>query len=131
MSSIEAGRRGVRGNRFGELTLSSLQSGTEEHCPCLPRDHACRFVVHDEDTIFSKQLDMEVTGLGVRVLRTPVFGDRCYDWEDGLGPKQRYAHGCRARKIIAFLRAWRLGGGVLSPHKKGTDHRNADRRRLC
>jgi hypothetical protein len=75
VSSIEAGR-GVRGNRFGELTLSSLQSGTEEHCPCLPRDPAYRFVVHDEDTIFSKQLDMEVTGLGVRVLRTPVRSPR-------------------------------------------------------
>ena len=35
----------------------------------LPGDHAYRFVIHDRDAIFSKQLDQEVTDLGVRVLR--------------------------------------------------------------
>src|SRR5215471_1098402 len=38
----------------------------------LPGDHAYRFVIHDRDTIFSQRLDQGVTGLGVRVLRTPV-----------------------------------------------------------
>jgi transposase InsO family protein len=38
----------------------------------LPGDHPYRFVIHDRDSIFSKQLDKEVTELGVRVLRTPV-----------------------------------------------------------
>ena len=34
--------------------------------------HAYRFVIHDWDSIFSKELDEEVTAMGVRVLRTPV-----------------------------------------------------------
>ena len=42
----------------------------------LPGDHAYRFVIHDRDTIFSQRLDQEVTGLGVRVLRTPVRAPR-------------------------------------------------------
>jgi putative transposase len=38
----------------------------------LPGDHPYRFLIHDRDSIFSRELDKEVTGMGVRVLRTPV-----------------------------------------------------------
>ena len=38
----------------------------------LPGDHPYPFVIHDRDSIFSRQLDQAVTQLGVRVLRTPV-----------------------------------------------------------
>ena len=38
----------------------------------LPDDHRYRFVIHDRDRIFSKDLDEAVTSMGVRVLRTPV-----------------------------------------------------------
>ena len=38
----------------------------------LPDDHPYRFVIHDRDTIFSRELDKWVTDMGVRVLRTPV-----------------------------------------------------------
>jgi hypothetical protein len=38
----------------------------------LPGDHPYRFLIHDRDGIFSKELDGEVTAMGVRVLRTPV-----------------------------------------------------------
>jgi putative transposase len=38
----------------------------------LPGGHAYRFLIHDRDSIFSKELDKEVTARGVRVLRTPV-----------------------------------------------------------
>ena len=40
----------------------------------LPGGHAYRFLIHDRDSIFSKELDKEVTAMGVRVLRTPVQG---------------------------------------------------------
>ena len=42
----------------------------------LPADHPYRFVIHDRDSIFSKQLDKQVTDLGVRVLRTPIRAPR-------------------------------------------------------
>jgi transposase InsO family protein len=35
-------------------------------------DHPYRFVIHDRDNIFSQELDKQVAGMGVRVLRTPV-----------------------------------------------------------
>ncbi|HZO57703.1 MAG TPA: hypothetical protein VFB63_33635 [Bryobacteraceae bacterium] len=38
----------------------------------LPGDHPNRFVIHDRDAIFSARLDDELTGLGVRVVTTPV-----------------------------------------------------------
>ena len=38
----------------------------------LPGGHGYRFLIHDRDSIFSEQLDSEVTARGVRALRTPV-----------------------------------------------------------
>ena len=38
----------------------------------LPGDHAYQYLIHDRDSIFSKELDKQVTAMGVRVLRTPV-----------------------------------------------------------
>ena len=35
----------------------------------LPDDHPYRFVIHDRDSIFSKELDKGVTAMGVRVVR--------------------------------------------------------------
>jgi len=38
----------------------------------LPGDHACKFLIHDRDSIFSASLDRELESFGLRVLRTPV-----------------------------------------------------------
>jgi hypothetical protein len=38
----------------------------------LPGGHPYRFVIHDRDSIFSEELDKAVTGMEVRILRTPV-----------------------------------------------------------
>src|SRR5260370_34386800 len=38
----------------------------------LPGDHPYQFLIHDRDSIFSKDLDKQVVAMGVRVLRTPV-----------------------------------------------------------
>ena len=35
-------------------------------------DHPYQYVIHDRDAIFSKKLDQELRGFGVRALRTPV-----------------------------------------------------------
>lgn len=35
-------------------------------------DHPYRFVIHDRDSIFSRDVDKEVAAMGVHVLRTPV-----------------------------------------------------------
>jgi len=38
----------------------------------LPGGHPYRFVIHDRDSVFSRELDEAVTAMGVRILRTPV-----------------------------------------------------------
>jgi transposase InsO family protein len=44
----------------------------QQFCEALPGGHPYRFVIHDRDSIFSKELDKAVTDMGVRILRTPV-----------------------------------------------------------
>ena len=39
-------------------------------------DHPSRFLIHDRDSIFSPRLDAELSGFGVRVLKTPVRGPK-------------------------------------------------------
>jgi len=39
---------------------------------CLADDHPYRFLIHDRDSIFSANLDSELKGFGLRVLKTPV-----------------------------------------------------------
>jgi putative transposase len=38
----------------------------------IPADHGYRFLIHDRDAIFSRELDRRVRYLGLRVLKTPV-----------------------------------------------------------
>ena len=38
----------------------------------IPADHTYRFLMHDRDSIFSRQLDQGIRHLGLRVLKTPV-----------------------------------------------------------
>jgi putative transposase len=55
------------------VTAHPTSEWTLQQCrEVLPGDHPYRFVIHDRDSIFSRQLDQQVTNLGVRVLRTPV-----------------------------------------------------------
>jgi len=38
----------------------------------IPSDHHYRFLVHDRDSIFSREVDETIEGLGLKVLRTPI-----------------------------------------------------------
>jgi putative transposase len=38
----------------------------------IPSDHRYRFLIHDRDSIFSREVDTTIENLGVQVLRTPV-----------------------------------------------------------
>jgi transposase InsO family protein len=54
----------VTGHPTAEWTLQQL-------CEAIPADHCYRFLIHDRDSIFSKQLDQHVRNLGLRILKTP------------------------------------------------------------
>ena len=58
-------RQNVTAHPTAEWTLQQFREA-------LPGDHAYRFVIHDRDRIYSKDLDRAVEAVGVRVLRTPV-----------------------------------------------------------
>lgn len=62
----------------------------------LPGDHPYRFVLHDRDSIFSRELDKAVTRLGVRVLRTPVRAPQANAYGERLGGNLR-------RECLDFL----------------------------
>ena len=62
----------------------------------LPGGHPYRFVLRDQDTIFSRALDKAVTGLGVRVLRTPVRAPKANAYCERLGGSLR-------RQCLDFL----------------------------
>jgi hypothetical protein len=99
----------------------------------LPFDHRYRFVVHDRDSIFSAKLDGELTGFGVRVVKTPVrspqantFCERlirtirreCLDWMIPFGEghlkkilREFVQHYNRGRPHSS------LGPGIPEPHQ--------------
>jgi transposase InsO family protein len=67
---MELGRRqilhhNVTSHPSAEWTLQQFREA-------LTGNHPYRFLIHDQDSIFSKDLDKAVTAMGVRILKTPV-----------------------------------------------------------
>jgi putative transposase len=67
---MELGRRqilhhNVTAHPSAEWTLQQFREALIE-------EHPYRFLIHDRDSIFSKELDEAVTAMGVRILKTPV-----------------------------------------------------------
>jgi putative transposase len=56
---------GVTAHPTAEWTLQQFREA-------IPVDHSYRFLIHDRDSIFSKQVDQGVRNMGLRVLKTPV-----------------------------------------------------------
>jgi transposase InsO family protein len=64
---------GTRGMVHHNLAAHPTANWTlQQFREALPGDHPYRYVIHDRDRIYSKELDPEVESLAVRVLRTPV-----------------------------------------------------------
>lgn len=112
----------------------------------IPHDHGYRFLIHDRDSIFSREVDATITRLGLRVLRTPVRAPRanafverlvgtcrreCLDWLIPLN----------ARHLLRILREWvgyynharphsSLGPGIPDPAEGLPAQLQLDRHRL-
>ena len=54
-----------------------------------PDEHPYRFLIHDRDSIFSKDLDQKVADLGVRIMRTPVRSPKANSRCERLGGSLR------------------------------------------
>jgi putative transposase len=63
---------GIRRILYHNVTAHPTADWTmQQFWEALPGDHPYRFVIHDRDSIFSRELGKGVTAMGVRVLRTP------------------------------------------------------------
>jgi transposase InsO family protein len=67
---LEVGTRRVR--HYNVTAHPTAEWTLQQFREALPDEHSYRFVIHDRDSIFSKELDEAVSEMGVRVLRTPV-----------------------------------------------------------
>jgi transposase InsO family protein len=86
-----------------------------------PDDHPYQFVIHDLDSIFSKELDKVVTDLGVRVLRTPVRAPKANSVCERFGGTLRRE--CldvlipfKERRLKLILRSWMTHSNRGRPH---------------
>jgi putative transposase len=61
-----------------------------------PGDHAYRFRIHDRASIFSDEVDKEITAMGVQVLQTPVQAPKANSWCERFG-------GTLRRECLDFL----------------------------
>ena len=87
----------------------------------LPGGHAYRFVVHDRDSIFSKELDKQVAAMGVKVLRTPVRAPKANSVCERFGGSMRrecldYLIPFNERHLRFVLKAWIGHFNSARPH---------------
>src|ERR671918_898318 len=87
----------------------------------LPGGHAYRFVIHDRDSIFSKELDEEVTAMGVQVLRTPVRAPKANSFCERFGGTLRrecldFLIPFNERHLKFVLKAWIAHFNLARPH---------------
>jgi putative transposase len=68
-----ASRRLIQLNATAHPTAAWTLQQLREVIPC---DHQYRFIIHDHDSIFSAELDVSLTRLGLKVITTPVHSPR-------------------------------------------------------
>jgi transposase InsO family protein len=87
----------------------------------IPADHAYRILIHDRDSIFSKQVDQGIRNLGLRVLkipvRTPVANAIC---ERVIGTLRRecldFVIPLNQRHLYGLLKEWVAHYNAGRPH---------------
>jgi putative transposase len=67
---MELGRRQILHHNV--TAHPSAEWALQQFREALTEEHPYRFLIHDRDSIFSKDLDQAVTAMGVRILKTPV-----------------------------------------------------------
>ena len=130
---MELGRRqilhhNVTAHPSAEWTLQQFREALKE-------EHPYRFLIHDRDSIFSKDLDKAVAAMGVRILKTPVQAPKAYafcerlvgtirrECLDYLIPLSERHLRLTLREFVAFYNRGRphsaLGPGTSEPIQPG------------
>jgi len=94
---------------------------TQQFQEALPGGHAYRFLIHDRDSIFSKELDEQVSAMGVKVLRTPVRAPKADSVCERFGGTMRrefldYLIPFNERHLRFVLEAWIAHFNSARPH---------------
>jgi transposase InsO family protein len=87
----------------------------------LPGSHMYRFVIHDRDSIYSRELDREICAMGVRVLRTPMRAPKANSVCERFGGTLRrecldFLIPFNERHLKAVLRVWIRHFNGARPH---------------
>ena len=87
----------------------------------LPDAHPYRFVIHDRDSIFSRELDKQVAAMGVRVLRTPVRAPQANAICERFGGSMRrecldFLLPFHERHLYTVLKTWIAHFNHARPH---------------
>ena len=87
----------------------------------LPGDHSYRFLIHDRDSICSKNVDREITAMGVQVLRTPVQAPKANSLCERFGGTLRrecldFLIPFHERHLKFVLKAWIAHFNHARPH---------------
>jgi transposase InsO family protein len=87
----------------------------------LPGGHPYRFLIHDRDRIFAKEVDQGLTNLGVRVLRTPVRAPKANAVCERVGGSLRrecldFLIPFNARHLRMTVRDWTIHYNRGRPH---------------
>ena len=91
-------------------------------------DHSSRFLIHDGDSIFSTEVDDELTAFGLKVLRTPVQAPNANAYcERLMGTIRRECLDSviplNEKHLRTFLREWVAHYNQGGPHSKlGATH---------
>jgi putative transposase len=71
---MELGRRRILHHNVTERP--NAEWTPQQFREALTEEHSYRFLIHDRDSIFSKDLDKAVTAMGVRILKAPVLAPK-------------------------------------------------------
>ena len=87
----------------------------------VPGDHSYRFLIHDRDSIFSTEVDGQLKGFGVKVLRTPVRAPKANAYcERLMGTIRRecldYVIPLNEKHLRRILREWVAHYNQGRPH---------------
>ena len=75
-------------------------------------DHAHRYLIHDRDSIFARQLDESIKSLGVKVLKSPPRSPKANAYASHCTSCERIGMTAGNRRLSASLVPWHLVGGT-------------------
>jgi putative transposase len=116
---MEIGTRRIR--HFNVTLHPTAEWALQQFRECVTGDEGYRFVIHDRDSIYSRDLDSSLQALGLRILRTPYQSPQANAFcERMIGSARRecldFMIPLNERHVRQILRAWIFHYNRARPH---------------